>query len=129
MKTAIDTNILVRLITGDVKELVKKAQQLVDSHSDKDIFVSYGVILELYFVLKHHYKFPEKTALDAVEDVLKIKQFNIEHKIAVQLAINKARNKFGFYDALIGEIGILRNVKTYTFDKALAKNTNFIVLK
>ena len=127
MKIAVDTNILIRLITGDVERLVKQAQKLVDEYDENDIFVSYGVIMELYFGLKHHYKFPEGIALDAIEDILKIKQFNIEHRMAIQLAINKARNKFGFYDALIGEVGSLKNVKTRTFDRGLKKNLSFEV--
>lgn len=128
MKIAVDTNILIRLITGDIKDLVIKAQKMVDSYGKDDIFIAYGVIMEVYFVLKHHYKFPEGAALDAIEDILKIRQFSIEHRVAVQLAINKSRNKFSFYDALIGEIGILKNLKTQTFDKNLGKNTSFEVL-
>jgi len=130
MKIAVDTNILMRLVTGDIEKLAKRAQELVNGYGEDDIFVSYGVIMELYFGLKHHYGFLEEVALDAVEDILKIRQFNIEHRMAVQLAVNKSRGEksFCFYDALIGEIGAAKNVKTQTFDKKLKKNASFVVI-
>ena len=128
MKMAVDTNILIRLLTGDIPELVKKAKGLINKCDKHDIFISYGVITETYFSLKYHYKFKEETALNAVEDILKIKQFNIEQKTAVQLAVNKARSGYGFFDALIGEIGAVKNLKTYTFDKGLKDNSAFVVI-
>ncbi len=44
MKIAIDTNVLVRLISNDNKILVTKSKNLIKKYSTKEIFISYGVI-------------------------------------------------------------------------------------
>src|SRR3990167_2001229 len=104
MKTALDTNVLVRIITGDKEELVSRARALIKKYGPKEIFITYGVGLETYYVLKTFYGFEEKEALGAVQDILNIEQFAFEHEIAIRLALSKAKKGFGFYDALIGEI-------------------------
>ena len=69
--------------------------------------------------------FKKETALGAIEDTLKIEQFNCEHEVAIHLALAKSAKGFSFNDALFGEIGGARNLKTHTFDKGLKHNKNF----
>ncbi len=128
MKIAIDTNILVRLISTDNKALVDKVKNLIKKYSTKEIFISYGVIWETYYVLKSFYQKKEGMILDALENILNADEFIIENEVAVRLALTKARRGHPFYDALIGEVGALRNVKTYTLDKGLRDNKNFVVI-
>ena len=126
MKTAIDTNILIRLLTADNKSLLQKAERLISNHSTNEIFIAYGVILETYFVLKSFYKWENGVILDALQHILNADEFHVEHEAALHLAITKARKDQSFYDAVIGEVGAVRNLKTYTFDKRLKKNSILI---
>ncbi|VAX37537.1 hypothetical protein MNBD_UNCLBAC01-1934, partial [hydrothermal vent metagenome] len=105
MKIAIDTNILVRIISNDDKSLVNKAKTLIKKHSTKEIFISYGVIWETYCVLKSFYKSKVDQIMDAFENILNADEFYVENEMAVRLALNKAKRGQPFYDSLIGEIG------------------------
>ncbi|MBI3314320.1 MAG: PIN domain-containing protein [Candidatus Omnitrophica bacterium] len=128
MKIALDTNVLVRVITVDKEEMVSRARGLIKKYGPKEIFITYGVVLETYYVLKTFYGFDEKGTLGAIRDILNVEQFSFEHEIAVRLALSKAEKGFGFYDALIGEIAGSKNLKTCTFDKGLKNNKNFEVI-
>ena len=128
MKIAFDTNMIVRMVALDDEIHLKKILGIVEQHGVKDIFICYGILIEAYFVLTKGYKFSKEKTLDDFEDLLKIEQFSFEHETAIRLAIAKSRKGFGFYDALIGEIGSAKNIKTKTFDKGLKGNSSFDVL-
>jgi predicted nucleic-acid-binding protein len=125
MKIAVDINVLVRIITGDNIAMAAKAQNLVKKYGPKEIFIAYGAILETYYVLTTVYGFSKEKALAAIEDTLKVEQFNCEHEVSIHLALAKAGKGFSFNDALLGEIGGARGIKTHTFDKGLKHNKNF----
>ena len=128
MKIAIDTNILIRILTADNKTLLQKSEKLIAKYSTKEIFIAYGVILEIHFVLKSFYKWEVALILDAIEHILNANEFQIENEIAVRLAVIKAKKGLPFCDSLIGEIGALKNLKTYTFDKGLKKSSTFTLM-
>jgi hypothetical protein len=44
------------------------------------------------------------------------------------MAISRYLHGQDLSDSLIGQIGAIRNVKTYTFDKALSKDAAFVVV-
>ena len=128
MKTAVDTNILLRLITCDDAALLTKVRNLVKKYSTGDVFVSYAVMLEAHYVLAKYYHYPLEAVIEAFEDLMKIEQFHFEHETAIRLALAKCKRGFDFSDSLIGEIGTVKNLKTHTFDKKLKKDPAFIVL-
>lgn len=128
MKIAIDTNILVRIIALDDPPRVEKAMKLIEEFGPRDIFVCHGVLIETYYVLTKRYEFSKEKVLNLFEDILKIEQFSFEYEIPIRLAIKKCLKGFSFNDALFGEIGDARNLKTYTFDKDLKNNKSYIVI-
>lgn len=129
MTIAIDTNILVRLLLEDDQEQLKLAHQLIKRHNEKGaIFISIIVFLELYWVLGKYYQWSDEKICDALEDILRAKQFHAENDLAVKMAISRCRKNQDFSDALIGQIGASRNLKTYTFDKALKNDHVFVLL-
>ncbi len=128
MKIAVDTNVLIRLITLDDAVRVKKAIALVETYNSREIFVCHGVLLETYFVLSKKYEFSKEKILESFEKLLRISQFCFEYEPSVRLAISKCAKGYSFNDALFGEIGASRNLKTYTFDKGLKENKNFDLL-
>jgi predicted nucleic-acid-binding protein len=125
MKIAVDTNVLVRIITQDDPIRVKKAYALIEHYGSREIFVCHGVLLETYFVLRKKYQLSKEEILEDFEELLKIPQFCFEYEPPVRLAISKAAKGYSFNDALIGEIGASRNLKTHTFDTELKDNKNF----
>lgn len=128
MKVALDTNILVRLIVKDDKVLVEKAARFIEKYDAKEIFIVYGVIFELYFVLRSGYKYPDAWIIDEIEELMRVDRFCFEHEVALRTAFMKCRKGQPFKDAIIGEIALARNVKTATFDKALKNNSSYIVI-
>ena len=128
MKIALDTNVLIRIITLDDELRVKKAIALIESFGPREVFVSYGVLVETYFVLIKKYGLTKEYVLSSFEDLLRVPQFCFEYESSVRQAIIKCGKGFSFNDALFGEIGASRNLKTYTFDKGLKDNKNFELL-
>ncbi|MBF0532211.1 MAG: PIN domain-containing protein [Candidatus Omnitrophica bacterium] len=128
MKIAFDTNVIVRMIALDDEVRLKKAIGLIQKHQPKDIFICYGVFIEAYYVLTKQYDMPKDKVLDAFEDLLRVEQFSVDQETALRLAISKAKKGGAFNDALIGEVGAVKNVRTDTFDKALKNNNSFEVL-
>jgi predicted nucleic-acid-binding protein len=128
MKSAFDTNILVRLIVNDDPQRAARAVEFIKRQDAKNIFVCYGVVLETFYVLKKVYGLSQADILAKIQDLLRIEQFYFEQEIPLRLALAKSAKGMGFYDALIGEIGVTRAVKTYTFDKDLKKDKNFLLL-
>ena len=125
MKIALDTNILIRLIALDDEPKVKKSIALIESYGPREIFVCHGVLIETYFVLTKKYGLSKESVLNSFEELLKVPQFCFEYETSIRLAITKCKKGFTFNDALFGEIGASRNLKTYTFDKGLKENQNF----
>ena len=128
MKIAIDTNILIRMITQDDEQMVKRARGLIDQHGPKDVFICHGVLLEAFYVLTKKYGLSVEEALSSFEDLLKVEQFSFEYETPIRLAISKCLKGSTFNDALFGEIGASRNLKTHTFDKGLKNNKSFEVI-
>ncbi len=129
MKIAIDTNILIRLIVLDDESYVKKASDLILSHDYKEIHVCCGAMIEAYYVLTKRYGLSADEARKAFIDLLGIEQFNFEYEDSIRLALAKSTKGLSFFDALIGEIGATKHIKTYTFDKDLKSDKNFVVLR
>ena len=128
MKIAVDTNILVRIITGDNADLTAMAHKLIEQHGSKEIFVAYGVLLEVFFVLTKLYDLSQEVACAAIHDLMKIDQLSFEHEIAIRLALAKCKQGYSFADILFGEIASQKHLKMYTFDKGLKNNKSFEVI-
>ncbi len=125
MKIALDSNILIRIIAQDDPLRVESSKALIEGHGAKEIFICHGVLMEVYYVLTKKYGLSKEYALNSLDDLLRIPQLYFEYETSIHLAISKSFKGFSFCDALIGEIGASRNLKTYTFDKGLKDNKNY----
>lgn len=95
---ALDTNILVRLLTNDDPEQARQSALLIDS--DHALFVPLTVLLELEWVLRGAYAISKPTIAKSFEALLSIKNLNIERSADVQQAIDLYLRGFDFADAL-----------------------------
>ncbi len=117
---AIDTNVLVRLITRDDERQVETAEEFVS----KGAWVSHLVLAETSWVLDLVYdRTPEQIA-KAIGMLLDHKQLTIQDQDAVEAALEKFRKNEGmsFSDLLILEIARKNgHLPLGSFDRELAK--------
>jgi len=94
---AIDTNVLVRLLTADDEEQFRKAKELF---ATKDIFIPETVILESEWVLRYAYKFEPAAVCTALSATLGLPNVKIQRPAVISQAIDLARQGLDFADAL-----------------------------
>ncbi len=128
----LDTNVLVRYLVWDDKKQAQKAadciQEIIDSGNL--CFVNIIVFCELVWVLESAYGFSRDEITEVCEKMLMIKQFEIESKDIVRMAVNDYKNgKADLADYLIGNVNENKGCKfTYTFDRALKKHNEFALI-
>lgn len=94
---AIDTNILIRLLTRDNEEQFRKAKTLF---ANNDIFIPETVILESEWVLRYAYKFEPAAICAALTGTLGLPNVKTSRPTAISQAIDLARQGLDFADAL-----------------------------
>ena len=117
---AIDTNVLVRLITRDDSKQTEAAEQFVA----KGAWVSQLVLAECLWVLEAVYGLNGKQIGAAVEMLLTHRDLTVQEADAVSLALASFRRKpaLGFSDCLIMEIARKAgHLPLGTFDRGLGK--------
>ena len=68
--SALDTNVLVRYLVGDVPEQSKAARNLIDGlTSDEPGFICREVVLEVAWVLERSYRFTRNQVAQALMDL------------------------------------------------------------
>jgi len=127
---AIDTNILIRFLVEDDIQQTRKAENMLKKYkNDGEIYLSNIVLIEAEWVLSSVYQFPKNKICDTIERILDTRQFSFNDREVLIRANQKYRHKNkDFSDSLTGELGNRRSIKTYTFDKHLKDDPNFIVL-
>lgn len=117
---AVDTNVLVRLITRDDKEQVAAAEAFVE----KGAWASHLVLAELTWVLVSAYDLDHTQVARAVEMLLHHEQISVQDADVVSAALENYRSKptLGFSDCLILEIARKAgHVPLGTFDRNLSR--------
>lgn len=94
---AIDTNILVRIVTQDDPEQARRA---VDLLAGQAVFISKTVMLELEWVLRYSYNLNRSRINETLLKILVTENFTIEHITAVDRALTWHRQGMDFADAL-----------------------------
>jgi predicted nucleic-acid-binding protein len=117
---AVDTNVLVRLITRDDKKQVESAEEYVS----KGAWVSHLVLAETSWVLDSVYDRTREDIAKAVEMLLNHEHLTLQDQDVVEAAVEKFRRHRGvtFSDALVLEIARKSgHIPLGTFDRNLAK--------
>jgi predicted nucleic-acid-binding protein len=95
--TAVDTNVVVRLLTGDD---VKQAAAAKSLFAAEPIWIAKTVLLETGWVLRSVYGFSEGAVRDALGKVLGLKNVHAEDEPAVAAALALTAHGIEFADAL-----------------------------
>ncbi len=117
---AVDTNVLVRLVTRDDEKQVLAAEQFVE----KGAWVSCLVLAETTWVLSAAYDLDHSAIAKAIEMLLNHTNLTVQDADVVAAALEDYRHKpvLGFSDCLVLEIARKAgHVPLGTFDKSLSK--------
>ena len=117
---AVDTNILVRLLTRDDPKQVASAETFIA----KGAWVSHLVLAEAAWVLSSVYELNPVGVATAVEMLLSHKSLSLQDSEVVEAALKHFRKKLsvGFSDCLVLEIARKAgHLPLGTFDKDLGK--------
>jgi len=94
---AVDTNVLVRLLTGDDPKQAAAARSLFAA---EPIWIAKTVLLETGWVLQSVYGFPDDAIRDAFTRLLGLKDVHTEDKASVAAALALTTHGIEFADAL-----------------------------
>lgn len=117
---AVDTNVLVRLITRDDPKQVAAAEAFVA----KGAWISHLVLAETTSVLAAAYELPPAKIAKAVEMLLDHRDLAVQDPdvVAAALAHFRAKPALGFSDCLVLEIARKAgHLPLGTFDRALSR--------
>ncbi|HXH95553.1 MAG TPA: type II toxin-antitoxin system VapC family toxin [Thermoanaerobaculia bacterium] len=117
---AVDTNVLVRLITGDDERQAVVAEAFVN----RGVWISHVVLVETAWVLRRAYKLDDAGIAAAIEMLLNQEAVSLQDADVVTSALDqyRLRPSLGFSDCLVIEIARKAgHLPLGTFDKNLAK--------
>lgn len=99
----LDTNVLVRYIMQDDSKQSPKATRLIESlDADNPGYIAVVSIVELYWVLTSSYELTGQQVAQALEAILRTKQFVVERADQVMRALRMfGEGKADFSDCLI----------------------------
>jgi len=119
---AVDTNILVRIVTNDTPAQAKRA---VAVFAKEPVFIPKTVILEMEWVLRYAYGLEKSSILKAFQGILGLPNVTAEDASNVAQALNWYESGLDFADALHLASGGDSN-KFVTFDDKLRKKAGKI---
>jgi predicted nucleic-acid-binding protein len=114
---AVDTNIVVRLFTGDDPEQYQKAYALFQQET---VFLPDTVILETAWVLRHSYAFGQSAIVEAFRRLLGLPNVCVTDPDLTAQALSWIEQGMDFADAL--HLAQSQSADAlYTFDKGFSK--------
>jgi predicted nucleic-acid-binding protein len=118
---AIDTNVLVRLVTQDDPAQYEKAAAFVGKH--QPVLVTQLSVLELVWVLMSRYGLSKAKVVRVVEVLLEMAELDLEQPAVLESALETWRgSKADFADCFILEtVKSAAETPLATFDATLAK--------
>ena len=125
LPVALDTNLLVRLLTNDDPEQARRVADLIDASSA--CFVPITVVLELEWVLRGAYQLPREAIIRAFLGLIGIRHLQLEQEQQVLQALEAYGQGLDFADAL----HLLRSegcAALVSFDRAFAAKAGELAL-
>jgi predicted nucleic acid-binding protein len=114
---AIDTNLIVRYLTGDQPQQSRKAKALIDSEA---VFICKTVLLETEWVLRSVFGFRPTEIAKALTDFVGLPNVTLEDAAIIATALDSMVGGMYFADAL--HLASAQESDAFvTFDRGLAK--------
>ena len=119
---AIDTNLIVRYLTGDHPRQSARARALIDGN---DVFVCTTVLLETEWVLRSIYAYAPARVVTALAAFGGLPRVNLEDPALIAKALDWMEKGMDFADAL--HLGKAEGCEAFvTFDQSFAGRANAI---
>ena len=117
---AVDTNVLVRLLTGDDTEQLKRVTALFKK---QPIFIAKTVLLETEWVLRRLYRLERVIVVNAFRKLSGLRNVEIEQPLIVTQALQWCEDGMDFADAL--HTASSQHCERFaTFDRQLKKSAS-----
>jgi predicted nucleic-acid-binding protein len=114
---ALDTNIIVRVVTADDPKQLKASTNLM---SRERLWLCKTVLLETEWVLRFSYNLSRDAIFEAFRRILGLRNLEVEDRAAVLLALTLYGEGMDFADAL--HLASSRSADRFaTFDRTLSK--------
>lgn len=120
----IDTNVLVRMITGDNPALAEQAIAEIQSGAQNEFCILDAVLVEVCFVLEFHdYAMARNDIADALETLINAPQISVADAMLPTLKLYRQHPKLDYVDCLLFVVGGKNGVMTLDNDlrKSLLK--------
>ena len=117
---ALDTNVLVRYLVRDDEHQYLQAESVMrELNKDFRAYLSWTVLLEVFFVLKRVYRFQKSDLIRVIGDILRVEEFLIEDAALVYSALQIYRSApVDFQDAMIAVKARAQGIeRILTFDR------------
>ena len=119
---AVDTNLVVRILTNDDPNQARRAVKILKSD---DIFIPKTVLLETEWVLRHAYEIKRSKIIFGFQKLIGLPNLRVENPDSVYQAISWYENKLDFADAL--HLASSKKCASFaTFDSSLIKKAQQI---
>jgi predicted nucleic-acid-binding protein len=116
----LDTNLLVRIITGDDQTLAEQAITTIERGSQGEFCIVDAILVELCFILEFHsYRMKRGDIATAIETLLASPQITVSEPTKKALTLYREHPKLDYTDCLLVALGGKQGV--VTFDKDLQK--------
>ena len=122
--SALDTNVMIRYLVGDVPEQAEAARELIDGLTpDEPGFICREVVLEVAWVLERSYRFTRNQVAEALMDLTASDSLIVENSDDVAAAAYRYRQGgVEFSDLMILKAAERANAAPlHTFDQRLAR--------
>lgn len=114
---AVDTNVIVRLLTQDDRKQAAAATSLFDAHQ---IWIAKTVLLEINWVLKSVHRYRPEGVREALKSLMGLPNVRVEDESAVANALALAASGIDFADAL-HLASTPQGVRFVSFDQAFVR--------
>lgn len=119
---AVDTNVIVRLLTGDDPQQFQRSQDVFER---EQVFIPTTVILETEWVLRHAYQFSAAEIAAALRKLVGLDRVFLGDEAAVALAFDWYEQGLDFADVL--HLSQAQHcARMFTFDKAFVKRSQVL---
>lgn len=120
MTVALDTSVVLRLLTGEPPHQMELARRALEQ-ADAPVHVGALVVSESYFVLRHHYKVPHDRAVSALLQLLTSEKVTTNAPVREALVAARDTSEPGLMDRLILAEARNERVPLITFDQWLSQ--------
>ncbi len=120
MTAYVDTNVLVRFVTGDHPTLTPHAEELL--HGDQPLVLLPEVVLETAHVLRSRYEWPRSAVAEWLREIIGLPAIACDDVLLVTALDLHAEHHIDLPDALLAATALLEGPpRVATFDRTLRR--------